>query len=198
MIAGYYIAVKTTPKLEKIPLNRILWSYICNPPRLEGIKEIGAARAGVDARDCSEPYPVDPPGIVVHTRQACLLRPIDPEDERTVVSARRCGCHPVQFDEVRRIADREPPAGLPGRAIIHQPGAQLVIAARVAKLHPQHHRRHPTVAVKNVMSIAAGHLDAVRVEVEPRPVAHLSEGTVVRHVDGIVVIDQRLHPVTTY
>lgn len=80
-----------------------LWPDKRLSARLEGVEVVCAARARVDPGDRSHPDTIDPPGVVVDTRKAGLLRSINPQRQPAVIRSRTGGCLPVQFDEVRRI-----------------------------------------------------------------------------------------------
>ena len=77
-------------------------------PRLEGIEVIGATRASVYPGNCSQPDPIDPPGVVVHASQVRLLKTINPKRQAAVIRAGGGCCPPIQFEKMRCIADRKP------------------------------------------------------------------------------------------
>lgn len=48
------------------------------------------------------------------------------------------------------------------------------------------------------MGIVLSHGDGIRIEVEAHPIARLACGMVIDHIDGIVVVDQRLHTLSAH
>jgi hypothetical protein len=166
----------------------LLWTRKDWAAGLERIEIIRAACAGVDARDCPQPHPVDPPGIIIRAGDISSLDPVDPQSHPTIVTAFVCGGMPNQLNAVWSIPNGNPGRIQPNVAVVLQRSSKLIPATGETELDTQDKRGCASIAMQQGMDIPIRHLNGIRIEIELDPVTGFGIRLVVSDKYGFVIV----------
>ena len=92
------------------------------------------------------------------------------------------------------VTDRKKACILPSATVIKQSKLNLIGSATEAEYSSYHRGRCANVTVKDAMGIAVCHPNGIRVKVETRSITRLAVGGIVRDVNDVGIIDNRLEP----
>ena len=101
----------------------------------------------------------------------------------------------MDFDSCPRIGNIVSSGVCPPSGIVHHSRCDLITGRCLFHSDAQHTGSCRIVPYEEIKNVPGCHRETVRVDVEPRPILRLVVRGIVLHVDGVIVVDDRLQAV---